>query len=232
MRKGLQAIYNWIKNTGSFNVFLYALPVVIIVAVLYWIIRRTKQNKRLGDSFRSAIMMEKSLPNEIIRLLFVCWITVMICLTLLPTNFFGDFWHFAAYGGEWNPFPLSRWKWDYTPLLLDYLLHKFHISGSGIANDLSVLFMNIVLFIPLGLALPLILKEASLVGTVVFGFVCTTFIELIQPFMGGSGSIDDIICNTFGTYIGYMLFVLMKMFFPNFTDKCKFTPNVPKRYRI
>lgn len=65
---------------------------------------------------------------------------------------------------------------------------------------------NIVIFIPLGMLLPIILKRDSR-SIWLAGLLLSAFIEIVQFCFGlGSSDIDDLLFNTIGTISGYMLF--------------------------
>jgi len=66
------------------------------------------------------------------------------------------------------------------------------------------LFGNIILFIPLGLAIPTLnIKYMKVIPFVLFVLSILISVELIQMFTKvGSLDIDDIILNTFGSLIG------------------------------
>ena len=83
-------------------------------------------------------------------------------------------------------------------------------SSVSIMRILENVIGNIVIFIPLGLILPIILKRES--GNVILGgIIFSASIEIIQFIFGlGSTDIDDLIFNTLGTIIGYLLFIAMK----------------------
>lgn len=49
-----------------------ALPVVIAAALIYWFIHRAQHKRKYTDNF--AEVRKQSLLNEIIRLIFVCYI--------------------------------------------------------------------------------------------------------------------------------------------------------------
>lgn len=66
---------------------------------------------------------------------------------------------------------------------------------------------NIILFIPLGLFLPITLQlMRSWRQTLLCALALTCGIEFIQYFIGRSADIDDVITNFLGAVIGYALF--------------------------
>lgn len=69
---------------------------------------------------------------------------------------------------------------------------------------------NILLFIPLGLFLPIVFKnKRKLNKTLLISFGVTFSIEFTQYFIGRSSDIDDIITNLLGATIGYGLFKMV-----------------------
>lgn len=77
-------------------------------------------------------------------------------------------------------------------------------------SDLFGLIMNIVLFIPIGILLPLLWKKGSSFNqTVLSGFIFSLLIELSQLFNWRATDIDDLLMNTFGVMVGYGLYYLL-----------------------
>ena len=92
-----------------------------------------------------------------------------------------------------------------------------YISGST-ANLKKFAFSNvvgnIVIFIPIGIYLPLLKKDKRVITNLLFIFIVSLFIEIIQGLLGiGASDIDDIILNCLGGWIGilgykFLLFIL------------------------
>ena len=56
------------------------------------------------------------------------------------------------------------------------------------------------------------------------GFLCSCSIEFIQFFIGRSTDIDDVILNTTGALLGYLLYVLVRAVFPRLAATFHCTP--------
>ncbi|WP_010277171.1 VanZ family protein [Paenibacillus senegalensis] len=83
-------------------------------------------------------------------------------------------------------------------------------TDTSIMRILENVLGNIVIFIPLGLLLPVILRREGR-NVVIGGFLLSASIEVTQYIFGlGSTDIDDLIFNTAGTAIGYWLFKVIK----------------------
>ncbi|MBC7915440.1 MAG: VanZ family protein [Pyrinomonadaceae bacterium] len=73
---------------------------------------------------------------------------------------------------------------------------------------------NIVLFIPLGIYLPLFKNDKRVITNLLFIFIVSLFVEIIQGLLAiGASDIDDIILNCLGGCIGilvykFLLFIL------------------------
>ena len=64
--------------------------------------------------------------------------------------------------------------------------------------------LNVFLFVPLGLFLPLLYDEFDKVGKVILtGFLISLSAEIIQMFGCGATDINDLITNTIGASVGY-----------------------------
>lgn len=81
--------------------------------------------------------------------------------------------------------------------------------------------LNVLLFIPLGMALPILWKDRynKLVKVLLCGAILSLSIELMQIFTHRLTDINDLITNTAGTIIGYLIYSLL---LKNITvlDKC------------
>lgn len=73
--------------------------------------------------------------------------------------------------------------------------------------DIVAYSLNVLLFVPLGFFLPFIWPNIDkLKYTVLSGFSFSLLIEISQLFNNRRTDIDDLILNTLGTLIGYLLF--------------------------
>jgi glycopeptide antibiotics resistance protein len=83
-----------------------------------------------------------------------------------------------------------------------------YISGST-ANlkrfAFSNLVGNIVIFIPLGIYLPVLKKDKRVITNLLLIFIVSLFVEIIQGILGiGASDIDDIILNCLGGWFGIL----------------------------
>ena len=73
--------------------------------------------------------------------------------------------------------------------------------------------LNIIMMMPFGFLFPAI-KEARLTKTVLVTFLFSLSIELVQPLLGGirRADITDLITNTIGGLLGYLVYKCFKSF--------------------
>ncbi|HAQ07941.1 MAG TPA: VanZ family protein [Bacillus bacterium] len=112
-----------------------------------------------------------------------------------------------------NPYNIVPFK-----TITNYLKASSHINNSiWITN----LFGNILAFLPLGFFLPLLFKRfIGFRRTIKTVFLATTTVEGLQYVTRvGSFDVDDIILNTVGGGIGYLLFLIVYRFFQNKENK-------------
>lgn len=213
----------WIyTHTGNFDTIIFALPVIFMITLIYWFIRFILHKCKFGNEFK--IIRKKARLNETIRLITVCWLCALLCITLAPTEFWMQLWKNIAsgqnlfYGFSVNSFG----EIDFMPKVLEYIVtgHLDWLFWSA-RTILPHLLLNILLFIPLGMAMPFIYSKASLGKIVLMGITLSLFIEFVQFFLGRQCEIDDLICNTIGAILGYILYLLIKKVFPGFIEKGK-----------
>lgn len=182
--------------------FLEDLPLMLAAGLIYWFVRRHIHKKRFGSDFKE--VRRRSRLNEIIGLLLVMWAALVMGSTLLPPG------GFFRHPGIFISFP----HWRLIPEIVKYgYIDKRHA------------LLNVLMFAPIGLALPFMEKSPGFGRTVLVGFCFTFALEFLQGFSNQrDGNIDDVIFNTIGVIAGYLLFLLMKLILPKFTEKCMVKP--------
>lgn len=121
---------------------------------------------------------------------FVLYFTLMPILSAIPGAFFPPF-------GTVN-----------MNLFVDLINNR--------GDFMRQIVLNIIMMIPFGLLLPSIKKEnCSVIKVLIFTFLFSLIIEVFQPILHGYRSFDvtDLITNTIGGYIGYILYCMVKVLF-------------------
>lgn len=99
---------------------------------------------------------------------------------------------------------------DFTFNLIP-LIDLFNSPVEYIKNTI----LNVILFMPMGVLLPVIWKEyRSIKKTVFMGLAISFIIELLQIFTFRLTDIDDLITNTLGTFLGYYCGKMILFKFP------------------
>ena len=92
--------------------------------------------------------------------------------------------------------------------------HNF-IPLRGMLADITNSYLNILLFIPLGIFVPCLWPEyRSMMKTVGLGLMTSLGIEILQIFTFRATDINDVITNVAGTMIGYLIGRLIIKRFP------------------
>ena len=92
------------------------------------------------------------------------------------------------------------------------LSHNF-IPLRGMLTDITNSYLNVLLFIPLGIFVPCLWPEyRSMMKTVGLGLMTSLGIEILQIFTFRATDINDVITNVAGTMIGYFFRILYLIF--------------------
>ena len=76
--------------------------------------------------------------------------------------------------------------------------------------------LNVILFVPMGLFLPLLYKKYNTIKAVaITGFMFSLSVETVQMFGWGSSDINDLITNTIGACLGYLISNVLLKLVPN-----------------
>ena len=177
-------------------------------------------------------MITAFFPTIILFILYVCCLLVtkryrnystseLISLTLFVC------YMIALIGVVFFPFPIQK---ELIEDCIKYGMGYNHnfipfytiIRSCGEMNEIGFfsilhLLLNIVLFIPFGLLIPFIRNKKIILKSILWdGFLTSLGIEIIQFLLGlllgyayRSADIDDLILNTIGTFIGYLLFKII-----------------------
>ena len=94
------------------------------------------------------------------------------------------------------------WSYNFIPLY-------------GMLTDITNSYLNVLLFIPLGIFVPCLWPEyRSMMKTVGLGLMTSLGIEILQIFTFRATDINDVITNVAGTMIGYLIGKLIINRFP------------------
>lgn len=102
----------------------------------------------------------------------------------------------------------------YDALQCTFSSRALNLSPFSKRIDTTAYLLNIVMFIPLGIMVPFIWKKAARFRYILlYGFAFSLLIELSQLLNPRSTDIDDVILNTSGAVIGYLIFKKLDKYF-------------------
>ncbi len=99
--------------------------------------------------------------------------------------------------------------YEYNLVLFKEIKRGFWCYQNGMKSYFFLnVVMNVVAFMPLGFILPIISpKNRKFLNILALGFELTLLIELLQLFLRvGCFDVDDLLLNTIGAVLGYLLF--------------------------
>jgi glycopeptide antibiotics resistance protein len=94
------------------------------------------------------------------------------------------------------------------------------ITGYAILN----LAGNIVLFLPFGLFLPLLWRGWPLARVTAVTLLLSSGIEVLQLYTSRGADVDDVLLNTVGSVLGYLLFCLFRVCAPRLCAQFRIRP--------
>lgn len=187
--------------------FTSVVPPVLIAGVVYLSVRRLWLKKE-GRT-------RKSWGNEGARLLLVCWLAGLLSLVWTPANFWIKLQSWLGHG---IPIELGNWLFQGG---FDFRVTIHHEIAGLLSGGSWQLAGNVLLYVPLGLLLPLVWKSGWQIPAV--GLLLSLVTELGQPVVGRSFDVDDLIANTLGTLVGWLLFFLVRLAAPKWVAQCRGT---------
>ena len=162
--------------------FLQVLIIAVVVGIVYILCNSNKENNN---------------KKLCVKTLFICYFTALLCLTLFQ-DLIHDIYYFIFYqrlGDEINWF-----VFEYD-LSLDFYKH---ISTENV--------VNIFMFCPFGFLYPLSKKEITWKRALIAGVITSIAIEFLQPIVGRSFDINDIVLNSIGVILSTAIFFCFKKF--------------------
>ncbi|MBO3444961.1 VanZ family protein [Clostridium sp. CCUG 7971] len=172
--------------------------IVMILTIIAWGIYRLvlyKRNKKIN------------ILRECVLLLFLLYFLVLLLVTVFKYSAISfsnplDKYVYNKYGvfGIINLIPFKETISTLTDNHVPIMMPIRNIVG------------NILLFIPLGLMIPILFEKYNKLSKIFFlGFISSLSIEVVQLFVGDNVSdIDDVIFNTTGAILGLLCYKLLK----------------------
>lgn len=135
------------------------------------------------------------------KLHIIAWIAFFIYLVMMV--------YFLFFCEQLGRVPSDTYHYNLKPFteIKRYINHVAEIGWFGVALNL---FGNVICFMPLGFVLPILShRKWGLIRITIVSCLASLAIELTQLVTKlGSCDVDDIIMNTLGGLLGYILFVV------------------------
>lgn len=193
----LGPLYNYIANlyADRINHFplirlsFYAADKAILYTLFFIIIRIIWLKVRHQQTTKN---------HEFWLAIFAFYLFLLFSLTVFRDGYF--LWQFKFY---WHR-SLADVNWE--PLVQTFKLAQ----GQSIVDFIYNLYGNIVWFIPIGIFIPILgKKNRGFWRVVLIGALISVSIEIFQFILRtGISDINDVIFNTIGTAIGFMLYFI------------------------
>lgn len=162
-----------------FGYLLQILPITLLAGICYILVKRKRQPCL-------------SLGRTLLSALFVCYLTGLLCLTLLH-DILGNAYYWLFYHMP-SGSSVHWFTFEY------YLNLEFWSSLS------SERLGNILLFLPFGILYPLFDRNATWKRTLLTGAGISVAIEQLQPIFGRIFDINDIALNLIGILVSTAVF--------------------------
>lgn len=166
------------------NMFYEAAVVALLVAAVYVFVRAWHLKKR-GMRWDG---------GETLRLLFVGYFAGLLALTVVPNTLWGGLWRLVRYGWALEPMRLLTLTYRFSPLPARLGMQEL---------------LNILLYVPFGVLYPWA-RRRSILHTLTAGAALSLAIELVQPFVGRSFDLSDILLNFIGTLAGAAVYMVVR----------------------
>lgn len=75
-----------------------------------------------------------------------------------------------------------------------------------------MLILNLLMFLPMGILLPLVSSKINKKTIIIVAVAISIVVELLQPIIGRSFDMDDVIMNSLGIICGWGLVALARRF--------------------
>jgi glycopeptide antibiotics resistance protein len=172
--------------SGSvFGFFLQVIPITVLVGAVYGIFRWVRV-KRRGLTVQWG--------EEIMRWLFVCYLTGLINLILVPPNLWTMIWANIFVGYSHSELAFFSGEFNFVPTLFKVISGEFTM-GHWV---LTMLVYNFLMFLPFGFFLPFQSEKINNHSIWKYAVLVPVVVEVIQPFVGRSFDVDAGIVAGFG----------------------------------
>ncbi|MFS0674334.1 VanZ family protein [Ornithinibacillus sp. 179-J 7C1 HS] len=152
--------------------------------------------------YRKRHFIKDQYIREITIILLIAYVETILYLTLYPST----------------PILTNNVSINLVPFKTINLYINF--QGDTLLQIIN-LFGNVVVFVPIGIFALILMERVSFFTMILIGFGSTLFIEVMQLILSineviaRSFDVDDLMLNTIGVLIGYLIGLVIKKLFPH-----------------
>lgn len=202
----MSKLYSLLNSGSVLSLFLQVIPITLLVGVIYAVYRCIRIKKH-GNTV--------SWSTEIMRWLFVCYLTGLISLILVPANLWMCIWANVFVGYSHSEIVFFSGDFNLVPTVIKLITGELTI-GRWV---LKMLVYNFLMFVPFGFFLPFVSEKNNNRSIWKVAVIVPIIVEVIQPVVGRSFDVDDLILNFAGIIVGYFIALGIKSISQRKEDK-------------
>ena len=185
----MSKLYSLLNSGSVLSLFLQVIPITLLGGVIYAVYRCVRI-KNHGNTV--------SWGTEIMRWLFVCYLTGLINLILVPANLWMCIWANVFVGYSHSEIVFFSGDFNLVPTVFKWITGELTI-GRWV---LKMLVYNFLMFVPFGFFLPFVSEKINNRSIWKVAVIVPIIVEVIQPVVGRSFDVDDLILNFAGIIVG------------------------------
>lgn len=202
----MSKLYSLLNSGSVLSLFLQVIPITLLVGVIYAVYRCVRI-KNHGNTV--------SWGTEIMRWLFVCYLTGLINLILVPANLWMCIWANVFVGYSHSEIVFFSGDFNLVPTVIKLITGELTI-GRWV---LKMLVYNFLMFVPFGFFLPFVSEKNNNRSIWKVAVIVPIIVEVIQPVVGRSFDVDDLFLNFAGIIVGYFVAFGIKNISKRMADK-------------
>ena len=196
----MSKLYHLMNSGSVFSLFLQVVPITLLVGAVYAVYRCIRIKRH-----RETICWSK----EIMRWLYVCYLTGLVNLILVPANLWMFIWANICIGYSHSELTFFSGNINLIPTIFKLIMGELTI-GRWV---LKMLIYNFLMFVPFGFFLPFVSEKVNNRNIWKIAIIVPVIVEIVQPIVGRSFDVDDLVLNFAGIMVGYAVFVAIKALF-------------------
>ncbi len=188
----MSKLYGLLSSGSVLSLFLQVIPITLLVGIVYAVYRYVRIKRRI---------ITVSWGTEIMRWLFVCYLTGLVNLILVPANLWTLIWANIFVGYSHSELAFFSGDFNLVPTVFKLITGKLTL-GRWV---LKMLIYNLLMFVPFGFFLPFVSGKLNNRSVWKVAVIVPIAVEVIQPVIGRSFDVDDLILNFAGIIVGYFV---------------------------